>query len=74
MIDVAEVNQRRWLEESGQWIENVDRTHLVLASGNPVLQKKFGSKFRFEWSLRWPGLVVSPNSKITELKKQPTQN
>ena len=27
IIDVAEVNQRRWLEESGQWLENVDRTH-----------------------------------------------
>ena len=38
-IAVAEVNQRRWLEESGQWLENVDRTHLVLASGKPVLQK-----------------------------------
>ena len=28
------------LEESGQWLENVDRTHLVLASGKLVLQKK----------------------------------
>ena len=37
IIDVAEVNQQRWLEESGQWLENVD---LVLASGKPVLQKK----------------------------------
>ena len=33
IVDVAEVNQRRWLEESGQWLENVDQTHLVLASG-----------------------------------------
>ena len=24
IIDVAEVNQMRWLEESGQWLENVD--------------------------------------------------
>ena len=39
MIDVAEVNQRRWLEESGQRLENVDGTHLVLASGKPVLTK-----------------------------------
>ena len=39
IIDVAQVNQRRWLEESGQWLENVDRTHLVLATGKPVLQK-----------------------------------
>ena len=27
--NVTEVNQQRWLEESGQWLENVDRTHLV---------------------------------------------
>ena len=27
------------VKESGQWLENVDRTHLVLASVNPVLQK-----------------------------------
>ena len=41
IINIAEVNQHHWLEESGQWLENVDRTHLVLASGKPVLQKKF---------------------------------
>ena len=39
IIDVAEVNQRPWLEESGQWLENVERTHLVLSSGKPLLQK-----------------------------------
>ena len=39
VIDVAEVNQWHWLEESGQWLENVDRTHLVLAGGKSVLQK-----------------------------------
>ena len=33
------VNQWRWLEESGQWLENVDPTQLVLASSKPVLQK-----------------------------------
>ena len=38
MINSAEVKQRRWLEESGQWLENVDRSHLVFASGKPVLQ------------------------------------
>ena len=27
------------LEESGQWLENVDQTHLVLASGKLVTQK-----------------------------------
>ena len=26
IIDVAEDNQQRWLKESGQWLENVDRT------------------------------------------------
>ena len=39
IVNVAEVNERRWLEESGQWLENVDQAHLVLASGKPVLQK-----------------------------------
>ena len=39
IIHFAEVNQQRWLEESGQWLENVHQTHLVLASGKPVLQK-----------------------------------
>ena len=38
MINVAEVNRRRCLEESGQWLENVDQTHLLLASEKPVLQ------------------------------------
>ena len=40
-MDVAEVDQRRWLEESRQWLENVDQTHLVLASGKRVLQKRY---------------------------------
>ena len=38
-VAVTEVNQQRCLEESGQWLENVDRTHLVLASGKLVLQR-----------------------------------
>ena len=38
-IDVAEVNQPRWLEKNGQWLENVDQNHLVLASGKPIKQK-----------------------------------
>ena len=40
IIDAAEVNQRRWLEESGQSLENVDRTHLYLASGKARTTKK----------------------------------
>ena len=27
-----------WLEESGQWFENVDQTHQVMAGGRQVLQ------------------------------------
>ena len=38
-IAIADVNKQRWLEESGQWLENVDRTHLVLSSGKQVQQK-----------------------------------
>ena len=37
--DVAEVYQGRWVENSGQYLENVDQTYLVLASGKLVLQK-----------------------------------
>ena len=40
IVNVADVNQRRCLRESGQWLENVEQTHLVLASGKLVLQKK----------------------------------
>ena len=32
-VCVGEVIQRHCLEESGQWLENVDQTHLVLVSG-----------------------------------------
>ena len=40
IVDVAEVNQRHCLEESGHWLEKVDQTHLEVASGKLVLQKK----------------------------------
>ena len=40
MINFAEVIQRHRLEKSGQWLENVDQTHLVPASGKPVQQIK----------------------------------
>ena len=33
IVNVAEVNQQHCLEESGQWLENVDQTQLVMASG-----------------------------------------
>ena len=50
MINVSQSHQWRWLEENGKWLENVDRTHLVLATGKPVLQKSF--------SLVWAVSVV----------------
>ena len=40
IVDVAEVNQQHCLEESGQWLYNVDQTHLLLASGKLVLNKE----------------------------------
>ena len=48
-------NHQRWLEESGHWLENVDRTHLVLACGKPILQKSIsgpskGRKCRRFWN------------------------
>ena len=39
IVDAAEVNQQRCLEEIELWLENVDRTHLLLASGKLVLPK-----------------------------------
>ena len=41
IIGVAEVNQQSWLEESVQWLENVDLTQLVLAGCKPELQKSY---------------------------------
>ena len=39
IVDAAEVNQLRYLEESGQWLENVDLNHRALVSGKLVQQK-----------------------------------
>ena len=39
IVDVAEVYQQRWLEESWQLLGNVEPTHLVVDSGKLVLQK-----------------------------------
>ena len=38
IVDVADVNQRRCLEESGWCLEHADQTHLVLASDKLLLQ------------------------------------
>ena len=45
IVDVAKVNQRRCLVESGQWLENADRSRLVLGSGKQVLQKVTKASF-----------------------------
>ena len=38
--NIADVNQLCCQEESGQWLANVVRTHLVLATGKLALQKR----------------------------------
>ena len=40
IIDVAEVDQQRCLEESGQRLENVDQSHLALARVKLVIQNR----------------------------------
>ena len=40
IFNIAEVNQPYCSLESGQWLENVDQTHLGLASGKLELHKK----------------------------------
>ena len=41
IIHVAEFIQRRWLEEGGQRLENVDQTHFVLASDKASTRKNY---------------------------------
>ena len=38
-FNVVKIYQQWWFEESSQRLENVNLTHLVLASGKPVLHK-----------------------------------
>ena len=54
-VGVAEVNQRRGMEESEQWLENVDWTDLILVSGKLVLHKKEHNNggALSEWSKAW---------------------
>ena len=40
IIDVAKINQLCWLEGSGQWLDNVDRIHLVQARRQACCTKK----------------------------------
>ena len=46
------------VEESGQWVENVDQTHQVLASGKPLLYKKMKSNFFLFFYLRFRYILV----------------
>ena len=39
ILGVAKVDRQHWLEESEQWLENVERTHKVLVCGKLVFQK-----------------------------------
>ena len=39
-VNVPDANQWCFFEESEQWLENVDQTHLVLSSGKLVQKKK----------------------------------
>ena len=41
IVNVAEVNQWPCIEESGQWLQNVDQTSVTLASGKLVLKKYY---------------------------------
>ena len=59
-------DQWHWLEESGHRLENVDQTHLVLASGKLVLQKDSNSRGIVENSfaqIEFP-VTVSPTFQI----------
>ena len=64
MIDVAEVNQWRWLEECRQRLENVLQTHLVLASGNPVLQKRLALSISERFLVRTLPLLIYFNERL----------
>ena len=57
IIHVAEFIQRRWLEESGQCLENADRTHLVLASDKASTRKKLSIVFRSSGGVR-PLIII----------------
>ena len=55
IVGIAEVNECHCDEDSGQQFGNVDRTHLVLASGKIALPKSL--------------IESSPHSQLYEIKK-----
>ena len=56
IVYFAEVYQWRCIEESGLWLKNVDRTHLVLNSGKLVLQKNYNDATLMENLIEKSGL------------------
>ena len=58
IVNVAEVNQRHFVEESGVWLVNVGQTHLVLAIVKLVLQNN--SRFnRFNYFYNFVQIVTA---------------
>ena len=49
-MDVAEINRRRWLEESGLRLDNVYQNHLARDNGN-LIQKTFAIARKFLWTI-----------------------
>ena len=45
IVDATEVNQLACFEKSGEWLENVDWSHLLLISGKLVLKKTPYNKY-----------------------------
>ena len=63
----AELYRRCWLEESGQRLENIDRTHLLLASGKLVLHKSIVRLVSRCWV--WVRFLICswPSPRVSEL-------
>ena len=69
VVDVAEVNQLHCLEQSDQWLENGDRTNLVLDCGKLVLQKNKANDPGADPSdglkIRWPDNCVETQFELS---------
>ena len=68
---VADIYQQRWLEESGPRLENVDRTHLELASGKLVLQKRSPKVLQRDF-FAYRQLIKKPNCSGQNVFKKQT--
>ena len=67
IVNVGEVNQQSCLEKIGQWLENVDQTHLVQARGELVLQKQVRNFFS-------KGLIFVKTLEMTHFPSRPAIN